>query len=147
MIARNPYQIQHCFVVLSRSIGYISLGMPFNHIWRVPSLAGLWFCMLVYDFAWWIPLQKVIIYLVSYVTRLFFCFTSRREPEEPEDATKGRDVFNEKPPPEELLSVSDLGKTATTSLPDNLVCCSLNVTLITELFFFWCCNLWGAEIS
>jgi peptidylprolyl isomerase domain and WD repeat-containing protein 1 len=46
---------------------------------------------------------------------------SRREPEEPEDATKGRDVFNEKPPPEELLSVSELGKTATTSLPDNLV--------------------------
>lgn len=32
------------------------------------------------------------------------------------------------------MSVSDLGKTATTSLPDNLVCCSLNITLITELF-------------
>lgn len=46
---------------------------------------------------------------------------SRREPEEPEDATKGRDVFNEKPPPEELLAVSDLGKAATTSLPDSLV--------------------------
>lgn len=46
---------------------------------------------------------------------------SRREPEEAEDATKGRDVFNEKPPPEELLAVSDLGSTATTSLPDNLV--------------------------
>lgn len=51
-----------------------------------------------------------------------FSLYSRREPEEPEDATKGRDVFNEKPPPEELLAVSDLGKTATTSLPDNLVC-------------------------
>lgn len=50
-----------------------------------------------------------------------FSLYSRREPEEPEDATKGRDVFNEKPPPEELLAVSDLGKTATTSLPDNLV--------------------------
>nr|CAB3503706.1 unnamed protein product [Digitaria exilis] len=49
-----------------------------------------------------------------------FMFACRREPEEPEDATKGRDVFNEKPPPEELLAVSDLGKTATTSLPDNL---------------------------
>ncbi|XXG77109.1 hypothetical protein AAC387_Pa08g1334 [Persea americana] len=46
---------------------------------------------------------------------------SRREPEEPEDATKGRDVFNEKPPPEELLAVSELGKTATTSLPDNVL--------------------------
>ncbi|KAJ8498214.1 hypothetical protein OPV22_008766 [Ensete ventricosum] len=46
---------------------------------------------------------------------------SRREPEEPEDATKGRDVFNEKPPPEELLAVSDLGKAVTSSLPDNVV--------------------------
>ncbi|XP_057955576.1 peptidyl-prolyl cis-trans isomerase CYP71 [Malania oleifera] len=46
---------------------------------------------------------------------------SRREPEEPEDATKGRDVFNEKPPPDELLAVSDIGKTATTSLPDNVI--------------------------
>lgn len=46
---------------------------------------------------------------------------SRREPEEPEDATKGRDVFNEKPPPEELLTVSELGKAVTTSLPDNVV--------------------------
>jgi hypothetical protein len=66
--------------------------------------------------------KEHIMYLISYVTRLSFCFNSRREPEEPEDATKGRDVFNEKPPPEELLSASDLGKTATTSLPDNLVC-------------------------
>lgn len=46
---------------------------------------------------------------------------SRREPEEPEDATKGRDVFNEKPPADELLSVSDIGKSVTTSLPDNVV--------------------------
>lgn len=46
---------------------------------------------------------------------------SRREPEEAEDATKGRDVFNEKPPPEELLAVSELGKAVTTSLPDNVV--------------------------
>ncbi|PKA66866.1 Peptidyl-prolyl cis-trans isomerase CYP20-2, chloroplastic [Apostasia shenzhenica] len=51
---------------------------------------------------------------------------SRREPEEPEDATKGRDVFNEKPPPEELLAVSDIGKAATSSLPDNVV---LNTSL------------------
>ncbi|KAH7858774.1 hypothetical protein Vadar_027849 [Vaccinium darrowii] len=35
---------------------------------------------------------------------------SRRELEEPEDATKGRDLFNEKPPPDELLSASDIGK-------------------------------------
>ncbi|KAI5577680.1 hypothetical protein POPTR_009G146400v4 [Populus trichocarpa] len=46
---------------------------------------------------------------------------SRREPEEPEDATKGRDVFNEKPPPDELLAVSDIGKAATTSLPDTVI--------------------------
>ncbi|GAB4824731.1 cytochrome P450 monooxygenase 71 [Ancistrocladus abbreviatus] len=46
---------------------------------------------------------------------------SRREPEEAEDATKGRDVFNEKPPADELLAVSDLGKAATTSLPDNVI--------------------------
>lgn len=46
---------------------------------------------------------------------------SRREPEEPEDATKGRDVFNEKPPPDELLAASDIGKSVTTSLPDNVI--------------------------
>ncbi|KAM7275776.1 hypothetical protein ACFE04_017642 [Oxalis oulophora] len=46
---------------------------------------------------------------------------SQREPEEPEDATKGRDVFNEKPPADELLAVSELGKTAMTSLPDNVI--------------------------
>ncbi|GBG87427.1 hypothetical protein CBR_g45485 [Chara braunii] len=46
---------------------------------------------------------------------------SRREPEEAEDASKGRDVFNEKPPPEELLALSDIAKTATTSLPENAV--------------------------
>ncbi|CAN6455360.1 unnamed protein product [Victoria cruziana] len=46
---------------------------------------------------------------------------SRREPEEPEDATKGRDVFNEKPPAEELMAVSDIGKAVTTSLPDSVI--------------------------
>ncbi|KAJ8568460.1 hypothetical protein K7X08_027993 [Anisodus acutangulus] len=46
---------------------------------------------------------------------------SQREPEEPDDPTKGRDVFNEKPPPDELLAVSDIGKSVTTSLPDNVV--------------------------
>lgn len=46
---------------------------------------------------------------------------SRREPEEPEDTTKGRDVFNEKPPPDELLAVSDIGNSVTTSLPDNVI--------------------------
>ncbi|CAI0398241.1 unnamed protein product [Linum tenue] len=45
----------------------------------------------------------------------------RREPEEPEDATKGRDVFNEKPPADELLAVSELGKAAASSLPENVV--------------------------
>ncbi|KAI3844892.1 hypothetical protein MKX03_008323 [Papaver bracteatum] len=46
---------------------------------------------------------------------------SRREPEEPEDATKGRDVFNEKPPADELLAASDIGKSVTTSLPENVI--------------------------
>ena len=60
---------------------------------------------------------------VIYISHLisFLIFVSRREPEEPEDATKGRDVFNEKPPPDELLAVSDIGKSVTTSLPDNVV--------------------------
>ncbi|PQQ12619.1 hypothetical protein Pyn_37994 [Prunus yedoensis var. nudiflora] len=46
---------------------------------------------------------------------------SQREPEEPEDATKGRDIFNEKPPADELLAASDIGKSVTTSLPDNVI--------------------------
>jgi peptidylprolyl isomerase domain and WD repeat-containing protein 1 len=47
--------------------------------------------------------------------------SSRREPEDAEDATKGRDVFNEKPPPEELLTISEIGKATTTSLPENVI--------------------------
>ncbi|XP_066331130.1 peptidyl-prolyl cis-trans isomerase CYP71-like [Miscanthus floridulus] len=66
------------------------------------------------------PLSDPTLLCCAFKKHRIYLF-SRREPEEPEDATKGRDVFNEKPPPEELLSVSDLGKTATTSLPDNLV--------------------------
>ncbi|MQM16698.1 hypothetical protein Taro_049657 [Colocasia esculenta] len=45
----------------------------------------------------------------------------KRELEEAEDATQGRDVFNEKPPPEELLAVSELGKVVTSSLLDNVI--------------------------
>jgi len=30
-------------------------------------------------------------------------------------------VFNEKPPADELLAVSDIGKSVTTSLPENVV--------------------------
>lgn len=52
---------------------------------------------------------------------LLCALISQREPEEPEDATKGRDVFNEKPPADELLDASDIGKSVTTSLPDNVV--------------------------
>lgn len=66
------------------------------------------------------PLSDPTLLCCAFKKHRIYTF-SRREPEEPEDATKGRDVFNEKPPPEELLSVSELGKTATTSLPDNLV--------------------------
>jgi peptidylprolyl isomerase domain and WD repeat-containing protein 1 len=54
--------------------------------------------------------------------KFLLCDCSRREPEEAEDATKGRDVFNEKPPPEELLAASDVGKIISTSLPENVVC-------------------------
>lgn len=46
---------------------------------------------------------------------------SQREPEEPEDATKGRDAFNEKPPADELLAASDVGKSITTSLPEEVI--------------------------
>ncbi|XP_048425035.1 peptidyl-prolyl cis-trans isomerase CYP71-like [Pyrus x bretschneideri] len=46
---------------------------------------------------------------------------SQREPEEPEDATKGRDIFNEKPPADELLAASEIGKSSSTSLPDNVI--------------------------
>ena len=63
--------------------------------------------------------MQIYIQLVSKFWSLLFI--SRREPEEPEDATKGRDVFNEKPPADELLAVSDIGKSVTTSLPDNVV--------------------------
>nr|KAJ0228286.1 hypothetical protein LSAT_V11C100031590 [Lactuca sativa] len=38
-----------------------------------------------------------------------------------DDATKGRDVFKEKPPPDELMAASDIGKSVTTSLPENVV--------------------------
>ncbi|CAN1252361.1 Peptidyl-prolyl cis-trans isomerase CYP71 [Linum perenne] len=40
------------------------------------------------------------------------------------DATKGRDVFNEKPPADELLAVSDIGKAATSALPENVILCT-----------------------
>ncbi|WOL18547.1 peptidyl-prolyl cis-trans isomerase CYP71 isoform X1 [Canna indica] len=66
------------------------------------------------------PLSDPTLLCCAFKKHRIYLF-SRREPEEPEDATKGRDVFNEKPPPEELLAVSDLGKAVTTSLPDNVV--------------------------
>ncbi|KAI9194510.1 hypothetical protein LWI28_006679 [Acer negundo] len=59
---------------------------------------------------------------------------SRREPEEPEDATKGRDVFNEKPPPDELMAVSDIGNAVTTSLPDNLILHTTMGDIHTKLY-------------
>lgn len=61
-------------------------------------------------------------YFILYEINCYIlCDNSQREPEEPEDATKGRDVFNEKPPADELLAASDIGKSITTSLPDNVV--------------------------
>lgn len=46
---------------------------------------------------------------------------SRREPEEGEDASSGRDVFNEKPPPDELMALADVVRSAASSLPDNVI--------------------------
>jgi hypothetical protein len=45
---------------------------------------------------------------------------SQRELEDANDAMKGCDVFNEKPPPKELLTISEIGNN-TTSLPENVV--------------------------
>ncbi|XP_028548420.1 peptidyl-prolyl cis-trans isomerase CYP71 isoform X2 [Dendrobium catenatum] len=66
------------------------------------------------------PLVDPTLFCCAFKKHRIYLF-SRREPEEPEDATKGRDVFNEKPPPEELLAVSDIGKAVTSSLPDSVV--------------------------
>ncbi|KAJ4980030.1 hypothetical protein NE237_010810 [Protea cynaroides] len=66
------------------------------------------------------PLSDPTLLCCAFKKHRIYLF-SRREPEEPEDATKGRDVFNEKPPPDELLAVSDIGKSVTTSLPDNVI--------------------------
>ncbi|KAL2899500.1 Peptidyl-prolyl cis-trans isomerase CYP71 [Bienertia sinuspersici] len=71
---------------------------------------------------------------------------SRREPEETEDATKGRDVFNEKPPADELLAVSELGNSSTTSLPDNVgEYFGLGVVdgLVVALKLTGWCEFWG----
>ncbi|CAI9303586.1 unnamed protein product [Lactuca saligna] len=59
---------------------------------------------------------------------------SRREPEEPDDATKGRDVFKEKPPPDELMAASDIGKSVTTSLPENVIMQKCVVSLYDRAF-------------
>ncbi|KAF5744854.1 Cyclophilin71 isoform 2 [Tripterygium wilfordii] len=66
------------------------------------------------------PLTDPTILCCAFKKHRIYLF-SQREPEEPEDATKGRDVFNEKPPPDELLAVSDIGKAVTTSLPDTVI--------------------------
>ncbi|VFQ82800.1 unnamed protein product [Cuscuta campestris] len=66
------------------------------------------------------PLMDPTLICCAFKKHRIYLF-SRREPEEPDDVNKGRDVFNEKPPPEELLAVSETGKTVTTSLPDNVI--------------------------
>nr|GEY10251.1 peptidyl-prolyl cis-trans isomerase CYP71 [Tanacetum cinerariifolium] len=40
--------------------------------------------------------------------------------EEPNDASKGRDVFNENPPHDELMAVLNIAQPVTTSLPENV---------------------------
>ncbi|KAK8960627.1 Peptidyl-prolyl cis-trans isomerase-like 2 [Platanthera guangdongensis] len=66
------------------------------------------------------PLMDPTLLCCAFKKHRIYLF-SRREPEEPEDSTKGRDVFNEKPPPDELLAVSDIGKSVNSSIPDSLV--------------------------
>ncbi|CAH9072697.1 unnamed protein product [Cuscuta europaea] len=66
------------------------------------------------------PLMDPTLLCCAFKKHRIYLF-SRREPEEPEDPSKGRDVFNEKPPPDELLAVSDIGKAVTTSLPDSVI--------------------------
>ncbi|KAL6205367.1 hypothetical protein ACLB2K_022628 [Fragaria x ananassa] len=66
------------------------------------------------------PLSDPTLICCAFKKHRIYLF-SQREPEEPEDATKGRDVFNEKPPADELLAASDIGKSVTTSLPDNVI--------------------------
>ncbi|GJP80886.1 hypothetical protein CLOP_g11085 [Closterium sp. NIES-67] len=50
----------------------------------------------------------------------FYLF-SQREPEEGEEPSQGRDVFNEKPPPEEMLALADVARTSASALPDSVV--------------------------
>ncbi|XP_050367591.1 peptidyl-prolyl cis-trans isomerase CYP71 [Argentina anserina] len=66
------------------------------------------------------PLSDPTLICCAFKKHRIYLF-SQREPEEPEDATKGRDVFNEKPPADELLAASEIGKSVTTSLPDNVI--------------------------
>uniref|UniRef100_A0A1J3HHU1 peptidylprolyl isomerase n=1 Tax=Noccaea caerulescens TaxID=107243 RepID=A0A1J3HHU1_NOCCA len=66
------------------------------------------------------PLSDPTIICCAFKKHRIYMF-SRREPEEPEDATQGRDAFNEKPAADELLSVSDIGNSATTSLPETVI--------------------------
>ena len=47
--------------------------------------------------------------------------SSRREPEEGDDPSQGRDVFNERPPAEELLALAEVAKQSTSALPENVV--------------------------
>lgn len=49
-----------------------------------------------------------------------YLFT-KREPEEADDVSKGRDVFNEKPPAEELLALTDSGRAAAGQLSTGVV--------------------------
>ncbi|CAM6084521.1 unnamed protein product [Calypogeia fissa] len=66
------------------------------------------------------PLTDPTLLCCAFKKHRFYLF-SRREPEEAEDTTKGRDVFNERPPAEELLAIADVSKTSSTSLPENVV--------------------------
>ncbi|CAH2065469.1 unnamed protein product, partial [Thlaspi arvense] len=66
------------------------------------------------------PLTDPTILCCAFKRHRIYMF-SRREPEEPEDASQGRDVFNEKPAADELMAVSDIGNSATTSLPETVI--------------------------
>ncbi|XP_006279395.2 peptidyl-prolyl cis-trans isomerase CYP71 [Capsella rubella] len=66
------------------------------------------------------PLTDPTILCCAFKKHRIYMF-SRREPEEPEDASQGRDVFNEKPAADELMAASDIGNSATTLLPENVI--------------------------
>eukprot|EP00271_Cylindrocystis_brebissonii_P022293 TRINITY_DN852_c0_g1_i2.p1 TRINITY_DN852_c0_g1~~TRINITY_DN852_c0_g1_i2.p1 ORF type:complete len:547 (-),score=128.77 TRINITY_DN852_c0_g1_i2:474-2114(-) len=66
------------------------------------------------------PLSDPMLIACAFKKHRVYMF-SRREPEEGEEASSGRDVFNEKPPPDELMALEDVVRSAASALPDNVI--------------------------